>query len=95
MLKYQEALAKATAKADKSLADTKAEMEQLISTRQNELENHLRQKIKEGEAEISKGKDEALKQVRAVSQELALDVVKKIGITSINAADIKAALKDL
>ena len=95
LLKYQNALAKATAKADKSLADTKTEMEQLISNRQNELETRLRQKIKEGEAEINKGKDEALKQVRAVSEELASDVIKKIGITGIKAADIKTALKDL
>ena len=95
LLKYQDALAKATAKADKSLADTKTEMEQLISNRQNELETRLRQKIKEGEAEINKGKDEALKQVRAVSEELASDVIKKIGITGIKAADIKTALKDL
>ena len=39
LLKYQDALAKATAKADKSLADTKTEMEQLISNRQNETGN--------------------------------------------------------
>jgi len=93
--KYQDALAAATAQADKSLADTRTEMERLISTRQNELEEHLRQKIKEGEAEINAGKEEALKQVRAVSEELALDVLNKIGITNIKASEIKAALKDL
>ena len=47
--KYQNALAAATEKADKSLADTKDEMNRLISDKQSELEARLQKKIKEGE----------------------------------------------
>ena len=54
---------------------------------------HVR--IKEGEKEINAGKEEALKQIKAVSEDLALDVIKKIGISGIKASDIKAAIKDL
>ena len=75
--KYQNALAAATEKADKSLADTKDEMNRLISDKQSELEARLQKKIK------------------AVSEDLALDVIKKIGISGIKASDIKAAIKDL
>ena len=92
--KYQKALA-ATEKADKSLADTKDEMNRLISDKQSELEARLQKKIKEGEKEINAGKEEALKQIKAVSEDLALDVIKKIGISGIKASDIKAAIKDL
>ena len=93
--KYQNALAAATEKADKSLADTKDEMNRLISDKQSELEARLQKKIKAGEKEINAGKEEALKQIKAVSEDLALDVIKKIGISGIKASDIKAAIKDL
>ena len=93
--KYQNALAAATEKADKSLADTKDEMNRLISDKQSELEARLQKKIKEGEKEINAGKEEALKQIKDVSEDLALDVIKKIGISGIKASDIKAAIKDL
>lgn len=42
--KYQNALAAATEKADKSLADTKDEMNRLISDKQSELEARLQKK---------------------------------------------------
>ena len=93
--KYRDALANATAEADKSLADTKDEMNKLINAKQGELETRLQKKIKDGEKEINAGKEDALKQIKSVSEELALDVIKKIGITGINASDIKNAIKDL
>lgn len=93
--KYQEALAKATAQADKSLQDTKEEMNQLITERQNELSEALQKKIKEGEVEINSEKEKALKEVKNVSEKLALEVIKKIGLTSITSTDIKATLKEL
>ena len=93
--KYQNALAASTEKTDKSPADTKDEMNRLISDKQSELEARLQKKIKEGEKEINAGKEEALKQIKAVSEDLALDVIKKIGISGIKASDIKAAIKDL
>lgn len=93
--KYQDALAQATENANKSLADTKEEMNKLINDKQSELEGRLQKKIKEGETEINVSKEQALKQIKAISEELALDVVKKIGITGIKTPDIKAAIKDL
>ena len=69
--KYQEALAKATAQADKSLQDTKEEMNQLITERQNELSEALQKKIKEGEVEINSEKEKALKEVKNVSEKFS------------------------
>ena len=93
--KYQDALAQATAKANKSLADTKEEMNQLITQRQTELETSLQKKIKDGEKEINQEKEKALKEVKAISEKLSMEVIKKIGITTIQASDIKAAVKEL
>lgn len=93
--KYQDALAQATENANQSLANTKDELNKLINDKQSELENRLQKKIKDGEAEINTNKEQALKQIKAMSEELALEVVKKIGITGIKTPDIKAAIKDL
>ncbi len=93
--KYQDALAQATAKANKSLSDTKEEMNQLITQRQTELEASLQKKIKDGEKEINQEKEKALKEVKAISEKLSMEVIKKIGITTIQASDIKATIKEL
>ena len=93
--KYQDALAQATAKANKSLADTKEEMNQLITQRQTELETSLQKKIKDGEKEINQEKEKALKEVKAISEKLSMEVIKKIGITTIQASDIKATIKEI
>ena len=93
--KYQDALSKATASANQSLSDTREEMNRLIAQKQSELETTLQKRIKEGEAEINSEKEKALKEVRGISEKLALDVIKKIGITGIESSDIKATLKEL
>ena len=81
----------ARAKATRKIA------EKLITIAVKEHANTVKvvKEIKEGEKEINAGKEEALKQIKAVSEDLALDVIKKIGISGIKASDIKAAIKDL
>ena len=93
--KYQEALSQATLSANQSLADTKEEMNRFISQKQSELETTLQKRIKEGEETINSEKEKALKEVRGISEKLALDVIKKIGITGIESSDIKATMKEL
>ena len=93
--KYQEALSKATQSANKALSENQAEINKIISDKQNELSKHLQKKIQEGEAEINSGKEQALKEIKTISEKLALEVVKKIGITDIQASDIKVAVKNI
>lgn len=86
---YQNALKKATDKASQSLERTQAELNEFIARRQSELTESLNQKIANGEAEIKKSKEEALTKVREISEDLALDIIKKIGIKEISAKDIE------
>ena len=95
MEKYQAALAAATAEADKSLNKTQDELNKLIENKQTELEESLKEKIAAGEAEIRKSKEAALKEVKTLSEKLALDVVKKIGLKEISPQQIKSALKKI
>lgn len=93
--KYQDALAKATNEANSSLSQTKEELNELIKNKQNELDSSLQKKIKEGEKEINRSKEAALKQVQSIAEGLAVDVVKKIGLTTINSQEIKAVIKEI
>lgn len=93
--KYQDALAKATNEANSSLSRTKEELNELIKNKQSELDSSLQKKIKEGEKEINRSKEAALKQVQSIAEGLAVDVVKKIGLTTINSQEIKAVIKEI
>lgn len=90
--KYHEALAKATEDANAAIELAHKELSEYISKRQDDLTRKLNEKIKDGEAEINREKEKALKEVRGISEELALDIVKKIGLTEIKAQDIKEAI---
>lgn len=91
--KYQDALAEATAEANRSLAATQAELNAYMQAKQDELAAKLQKKIAAGEAEIAKSKEEAMARVKDMSEELARAVVAKIGLTSITAKQIKEAVK--
>lgn len=93
--RYQDALAEATANANKALAETQDELNLYMQKKQDDLAQKLNKKIKEGEAEIHKSKEEALAKVKDMSEDLALDIVKKIGLTNITPKDIKEAAKTI
>lgn len=93
--KYQDALADANQKASESLASTQEELNALIEKKQSDLNAKLQKKIREGEAEIAKSQNEAAKKVKSISEDLALDIINKIGLKQISAADIKEAIKTL
>lgn len=93
--KYQEALTQATADANFSLAQTKEELNELIKSKQCELDAKLQKKIKDGEKDINRSKEEALKQVQSIAEELAGDVIKKIGLPTLSRTEIKAVMKEI
>lgn len=95
LAKYQEALAQATLNANKSLEKTQKDLNDLITKKHNDLAQNLHSKIKDSEAKITQSKQEALAKVKEMSEELALDVVNKIGLKDISQQDIKTAIKDL
>lgn len=92
LAKYNQALSDATQQANNSLAQTRKELEDFINKKQDDLSIKLNAKIKEGEAQITKSKESALKEVRLVAEDLALDVVTKISLNDIKPQDIKSAI---
>lgn len=95
MNKYNQALQKATEEANASLQKTQSEMEAMIDTRQAELGVVLKKQIEESEAKILAGKEKVLKQMDALSTELALDILKKIGFTDMKQNQVTEALRQI
>lgn len=93
ILKYHEALAKATIEANKSLAQTKEELNNQVNQKQLELSQRLHEQIVEGEAKIQAGKDVALQQVKVIAADLAIEIVKKIGLSGISDKELKTAIE--
>ncbi len=90
--KYHEALAKATEDANAAIELAHKELGEYIAKKQDELTRKLNEKIKDGETQINQEKEKALQEVRGISEELALDIVRKIGLSEIRAQDIKEAI---
>lgn len=90
--KYHEALAKATEDANAAIELAHKELGEYIAKKQDDLTRKLNEKIKDGETQINQEKGKALQEVRGISEELALDIVRKIGLSEIRAQDIKEAI---
>lgn len=81
---YRLALKNANDNASQSLQKTQQDLKNLIERKQAELNADLNEKIAEGDSVILRSKEKALKQVEAMSQDLALAVVHKLGFEHIN-----------
>ncbi len=90
--KYHEALAKATEDANAAIELAHKELGEYIAKKQDDLTRKLNEKIKDGETQINQEKEKALQEVRGISEELALDIVRKIGLSELRAQDIKEAI---
>jgi len=91
--KYEEALSEATKNANQSLQSTKDELNKIINKKQEELDKKLQAQIKAGEQEINDGKAKAIKEIKTVSANLALEILHKLDITDIKTSDIKQIIE--
>ncbi len=88
---YHRALKEATDEANLSLQKTKQEMKNLIERKQTELNEELSRQIKEGEQQIRDSKAKAMKQVDAMTEDLAAEIIRKLGFSLTKAQISKAA----
>lgn len=93
LAKYHEALSNATREANASLEQTKAELEDEIASKQAELTERLLKKVCSSEEKINRSKDETLKKVCDISDELAGEIIKKIGISGVANENIHEAVR--
>lgn len=91
---YHRALKEATDEANLSLQKTKQEMKNLIERKQAELNEELSRRIKEGEKQILDSKNKAMKQVDAITEDLAVEVVRKLGF-NLSKAELNRAVSSI
>ena len=90
--KYNDALAKANAKAKISLQKTKDDLNETINLKQQDLALKLRAEV---EKKIADTKAKTLAKIDDVAAQLSIDVLNKLGFGGIKLKDTKAALKTL
>ncbi|MBQ8436204.1 MAG: hypothetical protein IJX20_00985 [Alphaproteobacteria bacterium] len=93
--KYHAALDEANNKANQALERTKKELEEEIAARQNAMVRKLHKQIESGEEKIRLSKEETMAKVYDISQELAKDVVKKIGVSGIANENFKDIIRKI
>ena len=91
--RYEEALHTATKTASEALQNTKDELNQMIGQKQTSLDKKLQKKIKTGEAEILKEKENALKEIKSVSADITAELLHKLNINDIKLSDIKQTIE--
>lgn len=90
--KYETALSEATQKANQSLQETKNDLNKMIAKKQAELDKKLQKQIRAGEEEIAAGKEAALKEIKTLSSELAVEILQKLDITTIKPSELKTII---
>lgn len=93
--KYHAALNEATKEANEALERTKKELDAQIVAKQNAMTLKLRKKVEEGEDKIRQSKEVAMDKVCDISEDLAKDIVKKIGLSGVANENFKTAIRKL
>ena len=93
--KYHIALNEATKEANEILERTKKELDEQIVAKQNAMTLKLRKKVEEGENKIRQSKEIAMDKVCDISEDLAKDIVKKIGLSGVANENFKLVIKKL
>ena len=91
--RYEEALKRASQQASTALLETQDELDQIISKKQDELDKKLQKQVKNGEMEISLEKEAALKEIKSVSAEITMEILRKLNIDNIKSADVKRIIE--
>lgn len=89
---YEKALAEARAQAHDVLNKARDEISKAAEARNKEIGAELAQKIKDGEANIAKARDEALGQVKVIASEAAAAMTEKLVGVTLDAADLDKAV---
>ena len=92
---YEDALAGANAEARKMIADAKNEMSAIAAEKDKEMNAALEAKLRDSEKKLAESKQNALRDVRKMSEEIASAMVLKLTGTAPSEKDLEAALNEV
>lgn len=85
---YNQAVATAKETVEKEIANSKRETEKYLKQTEKELKAKLSKKILTNETKLEKEKELVSQQIGLISQDLAFDIVNKLGFGKISRQDI-------
>lgn len=88
LAKYEQALNEAKQKAAASIAENQKESASFLVAEEKLLNEHLNKQIADSEFKLATEKKETLLQIESLSQNLAFEIVQKLGFTNISKKDI-------
>ena len=91
--KYQSSLENAKIKANEDFEQNKKELDEYLIEAEYQLNQQLNQKFAENEFTLAKEKNETLKQIEFISQDIAFDIIQTLGFSSISKRKISTFVK--
>ena len=92
---YNETLAQAEKKAEQEIAKEQNKLKDYLKNTENKMSAELNKKIADNEFILAKEKKNTLQQIESIAEDLAFDIVQKLGFSAITRQDIaKVSQKD-
>lgn len=88
--KYEQTLNEAKAKAAADIAANQKESAAFLAEEERLLNERLNKQIADSEFKLAKEKKETMQQIQNLSQNLAFDIVQKLGFAEITENDVEA-----
>lgn len=88
--KYEQTLNEAKAKAAADIAANQKESAAFLAEEERLLNERLNKQIADSEFKLAKEKKETIQQIQNLSQNLAFDIVQKLGFAEITENDVEA-----
>ena len=85
---YNETLAQAEKKAEQEIAKEQNELKDYLKNTENKMSAELNKKIADNEFILAKEKKNTLQQIEFIAEDLAFDIVQKLGFSAITRQDI-------
>lgn len=92
---YHETLSQAEKKAEQEIAKEQKELKDYLKNTESKMSAELNKKIADNEFILAKEKKNTLQQIEVIAEDLAFDIVRKLGFSGITRQDIaKVSQKD-
>ena len=87
--KYEDAISEANKQALNSMERQQNEIRSYVNEAEAQTAAKLNQQIASGEFLLAKEKQETLMQIEQISQDLAVEIIKRLGLKQISAQDVE------
>ena len=91
--KYTETLASAEKKAEQDIAKERSELNAYLRETENKMTAQLNKKIADNEFNLAKEKQATMQQIETITEDLAFEIVQKLGFSGITRKDVAEVLK--